>query len=209
MGAVRPDEVSEARAILFVNRLQERIVEQCEDTHAPYFELAASLNAPNADPLAQLFARLTQNEVELASDYLRQDAWIVAVELEADLGDGFARPVRAIVVQSKEAPFARARPPTPVSNYNIAIGDRGPRVAEAQALLNGFVPDLPGARGPVDGVFGAHTQALVARFQQANGIIASGQINHDTTLALQNRTAQPLTRQMALDVADATWRWRR
>ncbi len=63
----------------------------------------------------------------------------------------------------------------------LGVGARGRSVAELQlALINrGFVPT-----GGVDGIYGAATASAVKRFQQANGLSATGQADAATLRAL-------------------------
>lgn len=67
------------------------------------------------------------------------------------------------------------------SNGTLAVGARGRSVAELQlALINrGYVPT-----GGVDGIFGAATATVLTRFQQNNGLNATGQADAATLRAL-------------------------
>jgi peptidoglycan hydrolase-like protein with peptidoglycan-binding domain len=69
---------------------------------------------------------------------------------------------------------------------SLAAGARGRAVAELQlALINrGFVPT-----GGVDGIFGAATRNALTRFQQHNGLSATGQADA-ATLPVPPRTAR-------------------
>ena len=65
-------------------------------------------------------------------------------------------------------------------------GDRGEKVSEMQARLQ----ELGYLTGKVDGIYGGGTKDAVSRFQQANGLEATGTADHDTQVALYADTAK-------------------
>lgn len=85
------------------------------------------------------------------------------------------------------APAAPSAPSAPKASGNgaLARGSRGASVTNLQQLLSkaGF------SVGAIDGIYGPQTQAAVQKFQQANGLSATGTADAATVQALQGGKA--------------------
>ena len=81
----------------------------------------------------------------------------------------------------------------------ISNGSTGDAVTELQQILSG----LGYNPGPIDGVFGAATEAGVRRLQEARGITADGVVGNDTWAQVDANVAEANAAQAAVDQAAA------
>ncbi|MER6783064.1 peptidoglycan-binding protein [Streptomyces sp. NPDC000658] len=117
-------------------------------------------------------------------------AALVAVRLLDDRGGGAAAQTATVAV-SASAPLYVCRPErvgglwragvSQARNIELAYGDTGPDVAEAQCLLRraGISP------GGIDGIFGPLTQRAVRTLQKRSGLVVDGMVGPHTWKALR------------------------
>jgi peptidoglycan hydrolase-like protein with peptidoglycan-binding domain len=74
-----------------------------------------------------------------------------------------------------------------MSQPSLQKGDEGPPVSALQLALAALGFDT----GAVDGAFGTTTEAAVLRFQESQGMAASGVVDDDTWAALGSQSFDP------------------
>ena len=79
-------------------------------------------------------------------------------------------------------------PTAPAADTTLAVGARGAVVSELQTRLAAAGHDP----GPIDGVFGARTEAAVRALQQAHSLPVSGAVDAATWSALEVATTTPI-----------------
>lgn len=91
-------------------------------------------------------------------------------------------------------------PPYREASTRLHIGSTGPVVAWLQLVLSGsaIAPDWAAYTGPIDGMFGSHTDASLRDLQAVKGVVVDGIVGDQTWFAwLTPGTAQQLTLEAA------------